>query len=133
MPNDDKKQMLVNHDQIQISTETNQALNQPLKDDEDIDPVDLEFLKMLIDKVDKGEIQLLQPSSLLNLPVYDNLDEPAKGKADYDAVNLLNSVREIHRLWQSGHRDSFQIINLVHKMRLTKERLENLGGDIYII
>lgn len=133
MPDDDKKQMLINHDQIQISAETNQELNQPPKDDQAIDPADMQFLQMLIDKVDKGEINVYQPSTLMNMPVYDKLDEMGKGKADYDAVNLLNSIREIHKLWKAGDRDSFQIINLVHKMRLTKERLEELGGDIYII
>lgn len=132
---DDKNKLLLQHQDIQISDETNKQLNQPLKtiEHEEVQPEDQQFLTLLIKKIEAGEIKLLEPSSLLNHAVYDKLDELAQGKADYDAVNLLADIREIHRLWQNGERDTYQIIYLVHKMRLTKERLEQLGGDIYII
>jgi len=133
---DNNSNPFLKHDQIQISAETQQELNQPLKNDEKniaIDPKDREFLKMIVEKIEKGEIKLYVPSSLLNHAVYDNLDESLQGKADYDSFNLLSSIREIYQLWRSGDRESFQIINTVHGMRLTKERLEDLGGDIYII
>jgi tRNA(Phe) wybutosine-synthesizing methylase Tyw3 len=133
---DDNSNPILRHDQIQISAETQQSLNQPLKNDGTmiaIDPKDREFLKMIVEKVDKGEIKLYIPSSLINHAVYDNLDEATQGKADYDAFNLLTAIREIYNLWKAGDRESFQIIYQVHRMRLTKEHLEELGGDIYII
>jgi hypothetical protein len=133
MADDNKNDILLKGGQIQIDQNTQQTLNQPLKDDEGIDPKDSEFLKMLIDKIDRKEINLLQPSTLLNHAFYDKLDEKSQGKADYDAFNLLASIREINQLWQAGNRDTYQIIYFVHKMRLTKEHLEELGGDIYII
>jgi hypothetical protein len=133
---DDNSNPILRHDQIQISAKDQQALNQPMKNDQTIiaiDPKDREFLKMIVKKVDKGEIRLYVPASLINHAVYDNLDESTQGKADYDAFNLLTAIREIYTLWHAGDRDSFQIIYQVHRMRLTKERLENIGGDIYII
>jgi hypothetical protein len=116
-----------------ISAETQVSLNTPTKHDEPLDPKDVEFLNMVMEKVDKGEIDLYRPATLLNYPVYDKLDEMAKGRADYDAMNLLSTIREIRKLWSLGHHDTYQIENLAHRIRVTKERLEQLGGDIYII
>ena len=133
MANDDQTNPILRYENTQISPDMQQSLNQPLKQSEAADPRDTEFLQMLIGKIEKGEIKLFVPSSLINHTVYDNLDEANQGKADYDAFNLLTSIREIFQLWTTGQKDTYQIINLVHKMRLTKERLEELGGDIYII
>lgn len=110
-----------------------QMLNTPLKNEKAIDEKDQQFLKMLVGKIEKGEIKLFQPSSLLNLPVYEKLDDLAKGKADYEAFQMIGTIREIYKLWQAGHHETFQIENLVHRIRVSKERLEELGGDIYII
>ncbi len=116
-----------------ISDEMQERLNQPLKHGGSMDPADGVFLASIVEKIANGTIKLYQPSSLLNASVYEQLEAPAQGKADFDAMNLLSTVREIYQLWQSGHRDSYQIEYLVHKIRLTKERLESIGGDIYII
>ena len=88
---------------------------------------------MLMAKIDKGEIDLYRPATLINFPVYDKLDEAAKGKADFHAFNLLGTIREIRKLWSTGHRNTYQMENLTHRIRLTKEGLEEHGGDIYII
>ena len=88
---------------------------------------------MLVAKIESGEIKLVQPSSLINVPVYEKLDEKSKGKADLNAYNLISTIREIYNLWKLGHKETFQIANLVHQIRVTKERLEEISGDIYII
>ena len=116
-----------------ISQAMQVELNQPLKDDSGVDPRDQEFLAMILEKIEKKEIDLHKPSTLINTVVYDKLDETARGKADYDAFNLLGTIREIHNLWISGYKDSYQIQYLVNKIRLTKESLEEIGGDIFII
>jgi len=117
-----------------VSPDIQAMLNKPtVMVDEKIDPQDAEFLEMLIKKVDQGIIKLYTPATLLNTPVYDALSPESKAKADYDILNLLNKIREIHRLWQSGDHESYQIINLIHALRLTKERLEAIGGDVFII
>lgn len=116
-----------------ISADTQQMLNKPMEHPETLDPKDEEFLAMLMDKIEKGEIDLYRPSTLLNMPVYEKLSEAAKGKADFDALNLLGTIRQIRKLWLAGERNTYQIENLTHQIRLTKERLEEIGGDIYII
>ncbi len=116
-----------------ISAETQAMLNKPIEHPEELDAKDREFLVMLMDKIDKGEIDLYRPSTLLNYAVYDKLDEKSKGKADFDALNLLGTIRDIRRLWNTGERNTYQIENLTHRIRVTKERIEELGGDIYII
>ncbi len=116
-----------------ISADTQQMLNKPVEHPEDLEPQDKEFLEMLMAKIDKGEIDLYRPSTLLNMPVYEKLTEAARGKADFDALNLLGAIREIRKLWAAGERNTYQIEYLTHRIRLTKERLEEIGGDIYII
>lgn len=108
-------------------------LNQPLKDDAGIDPADETFLIMLVEKLESGQIKPYVPSSLVNQEVYKELDETIQGKVDYDAFRLLATIREIYALWRLGHRETYQIKNLVHKIRLVKEALEQIRGDIFII
>lgn len=127
------KKNVLDYKDAQISQEMQVELNQPLKDDTGVDPKDQEFLAMLMDKIDKKEIELYKPGTLINPDIYNKLNETARGKADYDAFNLLGTIREIHNLYMAGHRDSYQIQYLVNKIRLTKEGLEEIGGDIFII
>ena len=129
-PQDNK---LLQYKDADISADTQAMLNQPISHPHGLDPKDLEFLQMLMAKIDKGEIDLYRPATLVNFPVYEKLSEEARGKADYDAMNLLSTIREIRKLWSLGHRDTYQLENLTHRIRMTKERLEEVGGDIYII
>lgn len=132
-PQNGKQQPLLDHDKIDISDDTQQRLNEPIQHPSGLDDKDQALLALIMEKIDKGEIDLYRPSTLLNQPVYERLDETAQGKADFDAVNLLTSIREISKLWQSGHQNTYQIENLVHRIRITKERLEEIGGDIFVI
>lgn len=116
-----------------LSDDQVQMLNQPLVHAQGLSPEDEQFLNMLMEKIDKKEIDLYRPSTLLNVAVYEKLDETARGKADFDSVNLLTTIREIRKLWMSGQRNTYQIENLTHRIRITKERLEVIGGDIFII
>jgi hypothetical protein len=118
---------------VEISPQTQEMLNKPLEHPEGINEKDKEFLTMLADKIQKKEIDLFKPDSLINHPVYDGLSEQDRGKADIDAFNMLATIRDIYKLWQSAERDSYQIENMVHRIRLTKENLEQVGGDIFII
>jgi hypothetical protein len=117
----------------EITTEMQDRLNQPLASSTELDPKDTEFLQLLNQKIAAKEIQLFTPSSLFNLAIYEKLGPSAQVKAEMDAYNMLASIREINRLWQAGHSVSYQLQNLVHKIRVTKERIEAEAGDIYII
>lgn len=116
-----------------ISDEMQQRLNQPLAHPENLDPKDEAFLAMIMEKVDKGEINLYRPSTLINYVVYDKLDSNLQAKVETDAFNLLATIREIRGLWSMGNRNTYQVENLTRKIRVTKERLETDEGDVYII
>ncbi len=130
--NDQNQNKLPQQDAV-ISEEVQQMLNQPLTHDGDLDPKDQEFLAMLMEKVDQGEINLYRPSTLINYAVYDKLSPELQVKVEVDAFNLLATVRNIRALWNMGNRNTYQIENLTQKIRLTKERLEIVEGDVYII
>ena len=116
-----------------LPEEKQSEMGAPLKDESGAGEEDKAFLEMLVKMIEKKEIDLYVPSTLLNTPVYEKLDEQGQGKADYNALNLLSTIRQINQLWKSGDHDSYQIQNLVHQVRVTKERLEEVSGDIYII
>lgn len=117
----------------ELTKEEQEKLNKPLKMENGLDNQDNQFLNMLIKKIEDKEINLLVPSSLINHPVYDDLDDISKGKADVDAFKMLSTIREIYKLWQINEKDSYQMQYLVKKIRIYKEKLEDIGGDIFII
>ncbi|MBI5754369.1 hypothetical protein HZA40_04470 [Candidatus Peregrinibacteria bacterium] len=111
--------------------QTQRQLNEPLKYSGSSQNKD--FLEMLIKLINEGKIQIYKADSLINHAVYDKLEQKAQGQADYEAMNLLHVIREIKGLYEAGYKDTYQIDNLVEKLRVTKERLEAQGGDIFII
>lgn len=110
-----------------------QALNIPLKKDDGMSAEDEAFLNLILGLVNEGKINLYQPSSLIHNAVYDPLTDQQKEKVEIEAMNLLNGIREIKGLCDAGFRETFQVENLVSGLRLSKERLEELGGDLFII
>lgn len=117
----------------QIDPETQTRLNQPLVDPKGLSAEDQAFLNLIVAKVEANEINLMQPSSLINHKVYDSLPEDKQGKVDFDAINLLTTVRNIYYMWKAYQSPTFQIQNMTHQVRLTKERLEQISGDVYVI
>lgn len=116
-----------------LDPETQKKLNQPLMKQNGLSAEDQAFLNAVLDKVDRGQINLMQPSSLINHAVYDNLSPETQGKVDFDAVNLATTLRNTYDLWKYYQQPTYQIENLVHQVRLTKERLEEVSGDVYVI
>lgn len=112
---------------------TQKELNSPLKDNTGSAGKYKEFLSMLVGMIKDGKIDLYKPESLINHDVYGKLDEARQGKADFEAVNLLTVIREINGLYNAGFEDTYQIENLVERLKATKERLETQGGDLFII
>lgn len=131
---DDKsKKTIIDYQSVELSPQEQEELNKPLKDESGLDPEDKEFLTDLINKIENKVIDMHSPEKLINKAFYDTLDEKAQGKADYEAFNMLATIRDIYNLWQAGDKETYQIQNMVHKIRLHKEKLENIGGDIFII
>lgn len=119
--------------QIQIDPDTQKRLNEPLAKSGGLSTQDQAFLSSILEKVDSHKIDLFRPSSLINTPVYEKLSEEQQAKVEMDAFNLIATLRTIYDLWKYYQTPTFQIENLVHSVRLTKERLEEISGDIFII
>ncbi len=112
---------------------TQEELNKPLSDPSGNSAEEKEFLEMVISFVKEGKIDLFKPGSLLNSDYYNTLSEEKQGQADLEATNLLASLREIKDLYDAGYQETFQMQNLVQRVKNTKERLEDEGGDLFII
>ncbi len=130
-----KPESLINKDLMNtgVNDETQKMINTPESDPTGIDDTDTEFIEKVIRRVEDKRIDLHTPATLLNLPVYDELGDEAKSIVDLNGFNLLAEIRQIKKLWDLGDKDSFQIQNLVHRMRLTKQTIEKDHGDCYII
>lgn len=116
-----------------ISEETQQELNTPVSDPTGLSDKNQEFLNLVVSMMNDGKIQPYSPSSLINEAVYNGLTEEHKGKVDLEAINMLGALRQIKDLHDAGFTDTYQIKNMVDTARNTKERLEEEGGDIFII
>ena len=130
-----KPESLVNADLMHegVNDETQKMINTPQVDPAGIDDTDAEYIEKVIKMIEAKKIDPHMPSTLLNMPVYEKLEEEAKSAVDINGFNLLAEIRQIKKLWDLGDKDSFQIQNLVHRMRLTKQKIEKEYGDCYII
>lgn len=117
----------------QIDPETQKRLNMPLRKEGNLDPEDQMFLNAIMAKAEKGEIQLFTPSSLLNHTVYDALAPEKQAVVDQQSFATLAALREIVNLWKAYQIPTFQLQNLIHNVRLTKERFEKEIGDVFVI
>lgn len=116
-----------------IDPKTQQILNQPLKDDTGFNEGHEDFLKMLIGRLEKGELNPYNAQTLYNRPVYDKLSDEEKEAADLTAINLMGIIRQIEQLWKIENKATFQIQNLVETVFHMKSRFEAKYGDVYII
>jgi len=134
-PVSDQSKKLVDETLINQGVDQNVQLmiNKPQIDPTGIDDTDLEFMEKVIKMVESGTIDVHTPSTLLNMDVYIELDEQTQGRVDMNAINLLNEIRQIKTLWDTGDRDSFQIQNLIYSMRHKKQIIEKEIGDCFII
>lgn len=110
-----------------------ETLNTPLADPTGLSQQNQKFLKMVMDLIKKKKIDLHNPETLINHKIYDKLPKKQQGKTDLEAVNLLAAIREIKDLYDGGFTKSYQMHNVVDRVRDTKERLEIKKGDVFII
>jgi len=119
-------------DNAEISADMQARLNKPLEGGQ-ITGEDRAFLERIKELVEAGTIQLYVPNSLVNDAVYDTLPQEGKAKADQNCVIMLGKIREIINLEKAAFDTDYQVLNLVRSLRLNKESLEALGGDVFII
>lgn len=115
------------------SPETQKMLNTPPVNPQGFDPADQAFLNQIVANIDGGKINLYAPSSLLNHAVYDGMPGDRKSKVDTQSFSLLAALREVYGLWKAYQNPTYQLLNLLHKIRLTKEQFETEQGDVFII
>lgn len=127
------KDLLKKYENHQVDENTQQELNKPLKDDTGFNEGHEDFLKMLIQKLESGELDPHTPNTLYNRPIYDKLSEEEQEKADMTAVNLMSMIRQIESLWKLDQTATFQIQNLIESVFQAKSKFENLYGDVYVI
>jgi hypothetical protein len=118
-------------DNQSIADESQKMINTPLAGGT-LNAEDQELLDTIMKLVDEETIRLYEPSSLLNDAVYESLDLPSKSKADQNCVIMLGKIREIVNLENADFDTNIQVENLIHSLRMNKERLEE-HADIFII
>jgi len=119
--------------QVFQSEDVQQKLNQPLENPEILDEENIVFLELIMKLISDSRINVMTPSSLVNQDIYSGLSEADQGKVDLEAVNLCSAIREIKGLRDNGFKDTYQMKNLVDRVKTTKERIEVIRGDIFII
>ncbi|MBU1017634.1 hypothetical protein KKA33_01245 [Patescibacteria group bacterium] len=116
-----------------VNHKTQQQLNEPLKDETGFNEGHEDFLKMLIKKLESGELNPHNVQTLHNKPVYDKLSEEEKEETDLAGMNILGIIRQIESLWKLDQKATFQIQNLVETVFQMKSKFEEKHGDVYII
>jgi len=121
------------HKDTIVDPKTQQNLNKPLTDETGFNEGHEDFLKMLIEKLGKNELNPLDAQTLYNKPVYSNLSEEEQEATDLTAQNIMGIVRQIEKLWKLEQKPTFQIQNLVETVFQMKSKFEEKHGDVYII
>jgi len=116
-----------------LTPDEQKNLNKPLKNPSSLEESNRIFFEDFMKKIKDGKINLFSPSSLINQSVYDALPTESKSKIDIDSFNLLSKLREIKNLHDIGQSDSYQMDYMIESVRLIKERIEQLSGDVFII
>ena len=116
-----------------VDQNVQKMINKPQMDPTGVDASDAQYLEAIIKLVEDGRIDLHTPRTLMKNEIYENLDDKKKGIADINAVSLLNDLRQMKKLYDTGDKESFQIQNLIHRIRNVKQRIENQCGDVYVI
>ncbi len=116
-----------------VDPKTQEVINKPLQDDTGFNEGHEEFLKMLIDKIESGELNPVVQDTLYNMEAYEKLSEEDKEATDITGTNILSLVRQIEKVWKVDQKASFQIQNLVETLFQTKSKFEEKHGDVYII
>lgn len=126
---------LVDEKEMHKSVDQNvqQMINKPQVDPSGMSEENKNFLDHVMELINNQTIDLYRPETLMNRDIYDGLDEKTKGIADTNALPLLGELRQIKKLYETENRDTFQMKNLIERVRLYKERIEDKCGDVYII
>ena len=116
-----------------VDQNVQEMINKPQLDPTGVEATDEQYLETVIHMIEDGSLELHTPQTLMKDDIYKTLDEKSQGIADMNAVTLLNDLRQMKKLYDMGEKQSFQIKNLIQRIRAVKERIEKQCGDVYII
>ena len=80
------------------SDDLNKMMATPPSADSEFTEDEHDFIQLIFSLIEKGNINLHQPSTLINQEFYNKANEMAQGKADMTAVNFLAKIRELNDL-----------------------------------
>jgi len=112
----------------EISAQTQERLNTPLK--KSVQPKYKDYLKLILDLINQGTIDVFNPSSIINTNIYNTLNEQGKADVDKILINLINMVQRMQYLNEKGEENSFQLESIVDNIWQTKEKIEQKHGDV---
>jgi hypothetical protein len=115
-----------------IADDTQAMLNTPLAGGS-LDPEDHAFKEKILALIDAGTLNIYSPSTLINTPIYEALSPEAKVKAEQHSHSMMAKIRDVVRLHKADMDTNYQEKNLIHSLRLNKEQMEQISGDIFII
>ncbi|PIR53419.1 hypothetical protein COU76_01220 [Candidatus Peregrinibacteria bacterium CG10_big_fil_rev_8_21_14_0_10_49_10] len=91
------------------------------------------FLTVLFGLIDKGEISVDDPQTMLKQDVYQKLDEEWVGKVDLALLNIVNQVRLIENFRKDKNTpdESPQLQTMVEQLWQMKQRIED-HYDVFV-
>lgn len=129
---DDFGQSLAAHKDAQISEEQQQKLNAPLKKEGGMSEESQKYLKEILELINKGEVDIGKPSSLINQDVYEKLAPEHKVKVEMIARVMISNLRQIkdlndHPVYETN---SDQMEDLLSFVKQEVANIEAIEGNV---
>ncbi len=99
----------------------------------DMDDEHKNYLAIVIGMLDRKEIDVQSPQTLLKRENYDKLEELSRGMVDAALVNLADQLRQIENFYRSKDTPnaSPQLQTMIEHLWQMKNRLEHKYGDVF--
>ncbi len=102
---------------------------------DDMDAEHKNYLATIIGMLDRKEIRIEDPESLLKGEQYRKLGELDRNRADAALVNIVDQLRRIEEFYRSTQTPnaSPELQNMIEHLWQMKNRIETKFGDVYKI
>ena len=100
-----------------LSTEEQRDLNTPPPSQEDVNEEDKKFMKLVLDLIERKELDLYQPSTFINHAVYDKLDEKHQKKVEFATQAIASNLRRAYELWEDENEKTDVFTSIMHDIR----------------
>lgn len=85
-----------------------------------------DFLKIILDLLDSGSLNVADPLTFLNTEIYEKIDEQWKDKTDLALMNIVDQVRLIEEFYRSTETpdESPQLESMIDHLWQMKQQIE---------